>query len=1094
MSHRHLKPSNVVLPSEGAFEDATLIDFGLALEDLGEPSLAALPLSAVQYLAPEQLGLVRAGPGPGSDLYAVGLMLFESLAGALPFPGATLGELLRQHLGTVPELRGRGLAVPRAVEQWVQHLLSEAPGERYPSAEAALADLEDITSELARGLTEPSVVVGRRDKRPHLTEPAFIGRATEIEALERTLTAAARGQGGLVRVEGASGGGKTMLLDELERRARAHGARVFRGQALDRSAPAPLQTLMGIMRDIAALVENTPSLKQSLREAVEARLGTACTVCPRLAEALEMQPTTCERGPEDLGEERTLRELAAVFDALGDSESPALILLDDCQWSDELTLKLLARLGALPGEAPEPRRFVTVAAFRTEAIPGDHLLRRMDSLLHVRLAPFTEAELRDVAESMAGGLPEEALETVGRLSEGNPFMAVAMVRGLVESGALEPGPSGWRVVPARFSEVRSSRRAASVLLRRLRLLPEDTRAVLTAGAILGREFEVDMAAVLVERSPEQAVAMLEEARQRHLLWAAPSTGRYTFAHDRIREALLERLPEQAQHALHLAAALELERRAPERSFELAWHFEAAGALERAWPHALKAAEAARALHTLDVASRYYQLADRGAVGADDATRLRILEGLGDVLRIRGSGREAEAVYFRAQGFARTRLDRARLEGRRGESRFGRFAGLDSLDWTESALRLIGQRVPGGALSRGVFLLWAVLVHLSRVSVLLRWARRSPPLEGEALLAAYLLQGLAQGYWVLARPLTASWWAHLHALNLAERHAPSQELATSYSSQGVGISLLSQNAPRVPLFLPTLLLARARRYLQRALALREAFGDAFHHGATLHLYQFMLIHCARYAESLEVGRKALRLSQQAGASHDWHAVNAREQVGTALYQLGELPEAVAHAQAQYRLGVQRDEALRRSYGLSLWAAASAGLLPEATLAAELGRSSSDAAYNTALHRAEVLHAEGHRLLREAAPARAVAVLRQAEQCMTDARLRLPLFLAEIRALLVRALREQAAQVPSWAFSIRAGLLREARAIARRECLRPLPFRNNLASIYRELGWMAAMEGRNRRARRYFGQSLAIAERLDMRYERARTLLARAEVGT
>jgi two-component system sensor kinase len=129
--HRHLKPSNAVIAPEKTLQEAALIDFGLALEDLQEHSLRALPLRAIQYLSPEQLGLVAAGVGPASDLYAVGVMLFECLAGAPPFRGETLGELLRQHHSTVPELRAQGLPAPRALEQVVQHLLLEDPRERW---------------------------------------------------------------------------------------------------------------------------------------------------------------------------------------------------------------------------------------------------------------------------------------------------------------------------------------------------------------------------------------------------------------------------------------------------------------------------------------------------------------------------------------------------------------------------------------------------------------------------------------------------------------------------------------------------------------------------------------------------------------------------------------------------------------------------------------------------------------------------------------------------------------------------------------------------------------------------------------------------
>ncbi len=739
--HRHLKPSNVALLPEKTFQEVALIDFGLALEDFREHSLLALPSTAIQYLSPEQLGLVASEVGPASDLYAVGMMLFECLAGTPPFRAEPLGELLRQHLRTVPELRAQGLPVPRALEQVVQHLLREEPRERYQSAAAALSDLEAIASALECGLAEPVVVVGRSDRHQALTEPTFIGRATEAEVLERALEAATRGQGGFLLLEGPSGGGKTMLLDELARRSLAHGARVFRGQGIDQTAPEPIQLLRGVLRDLERAVRRTPRLAQTVRAYLRENRGMDSLAFSRLAEMLGIAPALHVCAEKDLdvakamtpqsgevlglpaptslefesqGEARVARALMAVLEALGDAQTPALVLLDDCQWADELTLKLLEAWAKPSEDARRAQRFVTVVvAFRTEEVPEAHLLRKLPSSHHVCLAPWGTSDVRDLAESMAGRIPDEALDLVVRLSEGNPFMTAALVRGLVECGALEPTASGWRVEPERLAEVSSSRRAASWLLRRLERLSQETRSVMVAGAILGREFELSPAAVLARQSPEQAVVALEEARQRHILWAKIPRGRYSFAHDRIRETLLEQLPAEEARALHLMAAEELERRAPERTFELAWHFEAAGELERAGPHALKSAEAARGKHALDLAERYYRLADRGTPDVDGATRMALLEGLGDVLLLRAKHEEAEQSYRRAQAFAVTRLDQARLEERRGEASFAKLdltAAGSRMEW---ALRLLGRKVPVSGLSRIVFLFWELLLYALR---------------------------------------------------------------------------------------------------------------------------------------------------------------------------------------------------------------------------------------------------------------------------------------------------------------------------------------------------------------------------------------------
>ncbi|MFP2900731.1 hypothetical protein [Corallococcus sp. 4LFB] len=116
-------------------------------------------------------------------------------------------------------------------------------------------------------------------------------------------------------------------------------------------------------------------------------------------------------------------------------------------------------------------------------------LRRLAPGAHLKLSAFGAAEVALLAESMAGVLPPEAVELVTRLAEGNPFMASAVLHGLVEDGVLMPGPDGWLVQPEAMAHARSSRQAATFLVRRLRLLPPESLHVLSVGAVLGKSFD-----------------------------------------------------------------------------------------------------------------------------------------------------------------------------------------------------------------------------------------------------------------------------------------------------------------------------------------------------------------------------------------------------------------------------------------------------------------------------------------------------------------------------------------------------------------------------------------------------------------------------
>ena len=102
-----------------------------------------------------------------------------------------------------------------------------------------------------------------------------------------------------------------------------------------------------------------------------------------------------------------------------------------------------------------------MAAFRSEEVGGEHPLRRISPTAAVELQPLEVHDIHALAESMAGPLPKEALDVVVQLSQGSPFMAQAVLRGLVETGALVEEASGWRADPVTLADATASRRAST---------------------------------------------------------------------------------------------------------------------------------------------------------------------------------------------------------------------------------------------------------------------------------------------------------------------------------------------------------------------------------------------------------------------------------------------------------------------------------------------------------------------------------------------------------------------------------------------------------------------------------------------------------
>lgn len=125
--HRDIKPSNVIVDSAVPLTRATLIDFGFARSEFLNPAIRDISVGTLAYLAPEQAGLLDRPLDERSDLYALGVLLFECVAGRLPFQADHVGDLLRHHLSTKPpELRSLGYDIPRCIA-WAIYL---APSQR----------------------------------------------------------------------------------------------------------------------------------------------------------------------------------------------------------------------------------------------------------------------------------------------------------------------------------------------------------------------------------------------------------------------------------------------------------------------------------------------------------------------------------------------------------------------------------------------------------------------------------------------------------------------------------------------------------------------------------------------------------------------------------------------------------------------------------------------------------------------------------------------------------------------------------------------------------------------------------------------------
>ncbi len=552
--HRDVKPDNIIVGEDGT---ARLIDFGLVARGGAQDDRVA---GTLLYSAPEQTGMLKRPVDGRSDLYALGVLLFESVTGQTPYRSTDAGELIRLHAtAPIPDPRALRPELSRTFAAVIETLMAKDPDDRYQSGESLLADLERL-----RGEPRAVFEVGAQLREFHPGGPdILIGRGKEVADLATRWLAARDGKGGAALVEGPAGVGKSRLVRELTTAAATDGDLVLYGKCVP-DDPVPLAALRAA---VERYVHGVDDLPQGERELAVLRLRRAVGRGGPLLRTLSPMLAALVQAP-DIGEqdrhEQFINAVAAFLVDLAVEWDGAILHIDDVQWLDGPTRRVLQQVAAQLPNAP----LLVVATGRDDA---DNLpaLARFEADLgpaldtRVPLGPLGQDAVAELVSLHLGGVEassEMTRELVARVG-GNPFTVVEYIRAVIDAGLITPTWLGWRLDVAGLDRLELSDDALDLVLQRIDGLGAESRRLLAAGAATGRRFRADVVAAVCEVNAKQSRNALAEAEARRLVTVS-SGGGYTFLHDRIREALLADLDPAALRRLHQRIAEVLEMIAP----------------------------------------------------------------------------------------------------------------------------------------------------------------------------------------------------------------------------------------------------------------------------------------------------------------------------------------------------------------------------------------------------------------------------------------------------------------------------------------------------------------------------------------------------
>lgn len=594
--HRDLKPANVLVGPDG---EVRLLDFGLAA---GQGQAEGM-VGTVPYMAPE---IFKDHPASiASDLYAVGVLGYELLTGQHPFQGNTIPLMINAILTDAPDM-GR---LPPMVREVVGRLLDKDPAGRYPDAASVARELQ------------PDAVAPIEVRESYLQAAPFVGRETELghllEALQAITSDAPTGS--LWLVGGESGVGKSRVIEELRTHALVAGVAVVRGNAFENGGlpyqlwrdPARHLVLHVSLDDLAAAV-----LKAVVPD-IGALLGRDIADPPSLA-----------------GTDAHKRLVLALLDLVRRQPTPLLILLEDLQWVTE-SLEAVRQLAPLLSGLP----VMIVGTYRDDEVPD--LPTQLPSANVLQLRRLGAAPIAALTQAMLGQASPRVVAFLEQQTEGNVFFLVEMVRSLAESAgdlsAIDSSKLPQQVFPGGVRQI---------VQRRLNKVPDWARPMLHLAAVQGTEIDpaVLLAANPTERFEEwlatcSAVAVLTRQDEH-----------WRFAHDKLRQGVLESLTDRAP--LHRQIATAIETVYPDADAHAALlvdHWHAAGDVTRAIHYTHIAARQHLAVSAFREAKTL--LGRMLTLEMPDSDRAALLEALGEAHLNTGDHDAARTVYAQVQTLA-----------------------------------------------------------------------------------------------------------------------------------------------------------------------------------------------------------------------------------------------------------------------------------------------------------------------------------------------------------------------------------------------------------------------------------------------------------